>query len=262
MTRFILFLTFITVINMHAISQHACKTFTKDGYEWQVCYYKTGQKSTEISYALSDTRWKSLKVYDRTGKVIYEESYGPKHGSSGVELKYYPDGGVSSAHYTMQPDGGIQYTDITTYFKPDGTVDHVEDYSRGNDGEFHVPPVHLPAPSPTVPRRENKPVECTPVPPLTQVFLINYTSEPLHIRSQFMDITGGPVYCDVDPSDTVRIGAYNATPEMNPLDHFKVKVETRARYSYEYRVSHIPGGNSGRHYIMVTCRKLARQSRL
>lgn len=262
MTKIFFTLAILFGISSAALAQYGSKTFTRKDTVWTICYFTTGQKSTEVYDLASDTRWHTLKAYDKNGKVIYERSYGQKHGSSGVELKYHPNGGISSARYTMQPDGGIQHTDITTYFTADGRVDHEVDMSIGDNGMMHGPGIITtkgPVPAPHVtPRPAPKPNECAPVPAATEVYLINYTSERLHIRAQYKDIAAGPAFYDIEPSDTVKMGIHYASSAANPLDHYKLQVETQARYDFEYRVSNGGGNGSNKQYVMVTCRKIKR----
>ena len=260
MSRSLLLMILIIATGPMAMAQHGVKTFTKDGREWAVSYFTSGQRSTEVSCTVSDSRWKKLSVYDRAGHVIYETNYGQRYGSSHVDVKYYPDGAVYSTHYTMQPDGGIQYTDITTFFAPDGKVDHVEDNSLGNDGTPHVRaplrPDQTPAPSIyTTP----KSAECVPVPTPTEVYLINYTSERLHIRSEYKDMSAGPVYYDVEPADTVRIGAHYATMTADPLRHYSIYVETKPRFGLGYYVNYRGMANSNNQYVLVTCHRTSKK---
>lgn len=252
----ILFLCFVSLFSQLCLhAQVGCKTYTADSTEKQVCYFTTGQKSTEISYPRSNPNWKNLKAYDLKGNVIYSREYGRRWGSSGVDIKYYPNGGLSSARYTMQPDGGIQHTDITTYFTPEGKVDHEDDRSIGNNGSMRVSPVKGPA------HVAPKPNECAPVPASTQIYLINYTSERLHIRYQFKDITSsGPGYMDIEPSDTTKLGIYYPKGrESNPLGHYTIEVETKPKYDYEYRLANAGGNSTGKQYVMVTCSKIQRR---
>lgn len=263
MIRALTSLSLIFIFSLGLSAQQATKTFTRKDTVWTISYFTSGQKSTEIYNLVSDSRWHQLRAYDKTGKVIYERSYGQKHGSSGVSLKYHPNGAIYTAHYTMQPDGGIQYYDVTSYFTPEGKLDHEEDNSRGNDGQLHVAPTVNPARTPVpnvhiAPQPATKPSECTPVPASTEIYLINYTSERLHIRSQYTTIAAGPVYYDVEPSDTVRVGMYFATAGNagNPLDHYALKVETRPRYGLEYRITNAAGGTTLKQYVMATCRRI------
>lgn len=244
-------------------AQYACKTITKGDTMYQRGYYTTGQLSTEISYLKSNDRWKNLKVYGKDKTVIYERSYGQRYGSSHVELRYQAGGGVASAHYTMQPDGGIQYTDITTYFKPDGTIDHEEDMSRGNDGEIHPWPIHMPErPQPVVPAPKpattpQKPAECAPVPGQKQLYVINYTSEPLHLTCRYKDIQAAAMGLDIEAADTATVGVYSSFRSViDPLQHYALQVTNKARTGYQYQVKTIANGDDARQYVMIVCRRI------
>jgi hypothetical protein len=263
MARVLTTLSLIFILISGASAQQGSKTFTRKDTVWTISYFATGQKSTVIYSLVSDSRWHQLKAYDKSGKVIYERSYGLKHGSSGVDLKYHPNGGIYTAHYTMQPDGGIQHYDVSSYFTPEGKLDHEEDNSLGDDGLRHLQPIYSPlrTPAPNVqiaPHPLQKPNECIPMPASTEIFLINYTSERLHVRSQYTAIQAGPVYYDVDPSDTVKIGAYFATAGNpgDPLGQYSLRVETKPRNGFEYRITNAAGGTTLKQYVMAICRRI------
>ncbi len=244
-------------------AQYGCKTLIRGDTIYQRCYYTTGQLVTEISYLRSNERWKHVKIYNKDHDVSYQNSYGQRYGSSHVDLRYQTGGGVVSAHYTMQPDGGIQYTDVTTYFKPDGTVDHEEDYSRGNDGELHTWLKHMPEePQPVVPAPKpalTPPAAavCQPVPDQKELYVVNYTSEPLLLTCRYTDIQAAAMRLDIDPADTAKVGVYSAFhTSSDPLQHYSILVASKPRSGYQYLVQGIPSGASPQQYVMVICRKV------
>lgn len=252
----------LLVYTAAAYAQYSCKTMTKGDTIYQRCYYTTGQLSTEICYLHTNERWKHLKVYTKTHELSYENSYGQRYGSSHVDLRYQADGGVASAHYTMQPDGGIQYTDVTTYFKADGTQDHVEDNSRGNDGEPHLrllrPQEPKPiAPTPQTSPQPSKPNECAPVPGQKKLYLINYTSETLQLIYQYKDGRSSAVRAAVEPSDTTVVGVYSSyRSSSDPLQHYGIQVASRPKTGYQYQVKPINSGDTADQYVIVVCRKV------
>jgi hypothetical protein len=232
------------------------KTINTSDSTIEIYQYKTGKRSADIRYAKASSYWKRVNVYDIHGEIVYTRDYGRKWGSSHVELKFRPEGGVSTARYTMQPDGGIQYFDVTTYFTGDGKVDHEEDRSLGDNGQPRLNP-NFTHQEPAIILKPVKPNECIPVPASVQVHLINYTSEILHVRYQFRDIVNsGPAYLDIEPSDTTKLGIYYPKGnDQNPLDHYSVSVETKAKNRVEYRIANA-GGNNDVRYLMVICRKI------
>lgn len=240
-----------------AYAQYGCRTVARGDTIYQRCYYTTGQLASEISYLKSDERWKHLKVYTTAKAVSYETSYGQRYGSSHVELRYQGHGGVASAHYTMQPDGGIQYTDVTTYLRPDGTVDHVEDMSRGNDGEMHPWLKHMPEkPQTVVPAP--KPAACLPVPEQKELYVINYTSETLHLICQYRDIQAAAMALMIEAADTTKVGVYSATnSSADPLRHYMIQVADKARRGYQYQLKSIGNAADAHQYVMIVCRKVS-----
>ncbi|MBS1685083.1 MAG: hypothetical protein JSS76_10025 [Bacteroidetes bacterium] len=245
-----------------ASAQYGCKTTSKGDTIYQRCYYTTGALCTEISYLKNNERWKQVKIYTKSKELVYERSYGQRYGSSHVELRYQPSGSVSTAHYTMQPDGGIQYTDITTYFKPDGSIDHEEDMSRGNDGEIHPWPIHMPdKPQPVVPAPRPvpapAPAACLPVPEQRELYLINYTSERLHLICQYRDIKAASMSLLIEPADTAKVGVYSSFhTSPDPLQHYMIQIADKARRGYQYQVKTISNAADTQQYIMIVYRKI------
>lgn len=253
----------LVLCTLAASAQYGCKTIIKGDTIYQRCYYTSGQLSTEVSYQKSDERWKHLKVYTTAKAVSYETSYGQRYGSSHVDLRYQAGGGVATAHYTMQPDGGIQYTDVTTYFRPDGTVDHEEDMSRGNDGELHTWLKHMPekpqtvvqAPKPTP--APPAPAACQPVPDQKELYVVNYTSEALHLVCQYLDIQAASMGLDIEPADTAKVGIYSSfASSVDPLQHYTVLVANKARTGYQYQVQRMTSGTDAPQYLMIVCKRV------
>jgi hypothetical protein len=240
-----------------AMAQYGTKTYIKDGRQWTVSYFTAGQKSTEVSYAESDSRWKKITAYDRTGHVIYETNYGQRYGSSHVDVRYYPDGAVYRTHYTMQPDGGIQYTDITTYYAPDGKVDHEEDNSIGNEGVPLLRTMFSTGPCARYTSAYLAEASRMYAGAISHGCLSDSTIpvSAFISESQYKDIAGGPAYYDVDPADTVRIGAHYATPMADPLDHYSLYVETKPRNGFGYYINYWGMASSNRQYVLVTCHR-------
>jgi hypothetical protein len=247
MLRFVS-LIIIAFITQVAVAQQSCRIFATDSSELQVCYFTTGQMSTEIASRKSNKQWHTLKAYDLYGHEIYTRSYGQQYGASNVELTYYPSGAIYIARYIVLPDSGSQRTDITTYFTVDGKVDHELDNSVDKTGEQKhdqiIYPGHVPLPA-----KPGKPVS----PPSTNLYLINYTSETLMLAAQSKDIAAPPFAREIDPADTFLVGTYYATPgTQNPMDHYSMRIVTKPRRGYEYLIRYIEGYKSDKEYVMVT----------
>jgi hypothetical protein len=233
----------LSLISLNA--QYACKTGPGIA---EICYFRTGQKSTERAVSDKRRNWKVFTAYNRSGKVIYQQEYGQFAGSSYVEAKYYADGGISSAHYTMQPDGGIQFTNITTFFTPDGRVDHVEDMSIGNDGEMHLTPIHK---SVEAPRKEQV-AACNPPMLVCSLYAINGTGHRLSIHAQYKKGSSQAYDRQVNAGDSVLIGNYYpAGREESPLEHYSLNVIRNYKGQY-YNIAVVPGAIGDRRYVMIT----------
>jgi hypothetical protein len=103
------------------------------GGEYPLCkhtYFKGTKKvSTSLCYD-KDNRFGKATAYNRKGEIIYEKSLRKIAGHSSVTFSYYSDGAVSKACYSDAPDAGIQWYKSDTWFKNNGTIDHVTEQSN------------------------------------------------------------------------------------------------------------------------------------
>jgi hypothetical protein len=99
-------------------------------------YHANGKVSTrrEMDSPARFNYCRKVFAFDALGNTLYEGTYGPCHGSGGVNFTFHTNGQIAALHRTFQPDGGIQYVDILYYYDDKGKLIRKEDNSLGNDG--------------------------------------------------------------------------------------------------------------------------------
>lgn len=200
-------------------------------------YYKTGQLSTIVSYD-KDNRWGKAIAYNKAGKQIYEWELRRIAGHASVHFSYNSEGGVEKAEWSSAPDGGIQWYHTTTYFNPDGTINHEV---KDNWDDRVTVPNELKQTYVVLPP-EPKPIRIT-INYTTEYWFINRTPHRIKITATAKDSTGKQQTYRLSFNDSLKGGTITQTnnPDIDPQQFYNFTAEPiKKKHKTDYLILRVP----------------------
>ena len=237
-------------------------------------YFKdTKKKSGEKCYD-KDNRYGRARVFNDSGRVVYEVYLRRFAGHAGVQFTFHDNGAIHKANYSSAPDAGIQWYRSYHEFSPTGKLlnswedSHDKRVTRIDINPPPVKPEMVPAPKPPL-----EPV--TPPSPLVQIpqpkketiacqrMLTNeiWVSNPGERNIVFKAVpkrNGDKAFeTTLKPGETKMVGTYSMGEQFYPPDKlYTFEVATTGkrtpRASYLKEASHTSKEDVHKHFIVVS----------
>jgi hypothetical protein len=236
-------------------------------------YKKTKKKSGEKCFD-KDNRYGIARVYNDSGRVVYEVHLRRFAGHASVQFSFHDNGAIHKVNYSSAPDAGIQWYRSYHEFSPTGKL--INSWEDSHDHrvtriDINPPPIK----HETIPPISPKPTPETSLPMPTQtpgtqkevvvcqrmlsneIWVLNPGNQHIVFKAISKHKSDKNIETTLRPGETKMIGSYSMGEQFYPpvnLYTFEVATNGKRKPNTTYfkEASHTTKDDVHKHFIVVS----------